>query len=232
MGVVAFGGAVDLGVGEGQVVQFLRGQHAALEGLRQDAPGAGSDGRVLEQLGADLQLGLRQANLAGDAEFAVLVGHPAVVAYRQQTGTAATGRGVELEAEHADGIAAEAQGAQGVAGAEIEDETLGPFLALGDPGIFAEVAVEVEILGLQGGLAVVQEAGGMDLEGQGQQGKSRQDLVFVVHGWSVGPDRSPTFSVYVVYQGPIAAWVSTHLLRRESPSVDRIRADRCLARLL
>ncbi|MNI77190.1 hypothetical protein D3C73_1334670 [compost metagenome] len=89
MGIVTLGGPVDLRVGEGQAIQLFRGQHTALEGLRQDASGAGGDGRVLEQLGADLQFGLRQARLGGDAELAVLVRGATVFAHRQQAGATA-----------------------------------------------------------------------------------------------------------------------------------------------
>ncbi|MNN68798.1 hypothetical protein D3C81_1845330 [compost metagenome] len=89
VGIVTLGGAVDLRVGESQAIQLFGGEHTALEGLRQDASGAGGDGRVLEQLGADLQFGLRQPRLGGDAELAVLVRGATVVADRQQASAAA-----------------------------------------------------------------------------------------------------------------------------------------------
>ncbi|MCY1451801.1 hypothetical protein D9M71_686860 [compost metagenome] len=89
---------------------------------------------------------------------------------RQQAGVGAVGAGVELDAKHAQRVQAKAHGAIGVARLEIEDEALGPFIALGllRAGAVAEVAVEVHVAGFEGGRAVFEEGG---LAHRGDTGK-------------------------------------------------------------
>ncbi|MNE87825.1 hypothetical protein D3C80_1850640 [compost metagenome] len=91
MGVVTQRGAVDVAQGQCEVVQFLGGEDAALEGLGQDTSGAGRYDRILENLRTDLQLGFRHLDLGCRAELAVLVRGPTIFADRQQTGATAIG---------------------------------------------------------------------------------------------------------------------------------------------
>ncbi|MNP11364.1 hypothetical protein D3C76_1035470 [compost metagenome] len=94
---------------------------------------------------------------------------------RQQAGAGAVRAGIQLEAEHAQRVEADADGAGGVAGLEVEDEALCPFLALGLAGAVAEVAVEIDVLGLQGGAAVFDEAGGLGERGEAGEGRGGGD---------------------------------------------------------
>src|SRR5690606_1494552 len=92
---------------QGQPVDFLRGQHAAAEGLRQQARIVGQHRWQLRHQGADTQRGLRVTRLGRRAELAVLVWR-LVVAYRQQPGVLPVRPRIELYPEQADRIDAEA----------------------------------------------------------------------------------------------------------------------------
>ncbi|MNF99887.1 hypothetical protein D3C84_828050 [compost metagenome] len=123
---------------------------------------------------ADLQLGLRQAHLAGHAQAAVVIGGLAILLHRQQAGVDPVGAAVQLDAEGADGVDAEAHRTWRVAGLEVEDEALGPFLGPGllvRPDDVGEVAAEVVVAQLQGGGGILDEAGfgGHDGKGEGAQ---------------------------------------------------------------
>ncbi|MNY54656.1 hypothetical protein D3C86_1905520 [compost metagenome] len=80
---------------------------------------------------------------------------------RQQAGAGAVGAGIELDAEHAQGIDAKTDHALGVARFQVEHEALGPFVALGllRTGAIAKVAVEVHVAGFEGGAAVFEKSG-------------------------------------------------------------------------
>ncbi len=105
------------------------------------------------------QLGLGDLRLGGQAQAAELVRGAAIVLHRQEVGAGATTAGVQLDAEHAQRIQADADGAFGEAGLHVEDETLGPLFALGLGGAFAEIAVQVDVVGLQSCTAVFDERG-------------------------------------------------------------------------
>ncbi|MNM93759.1 hypothetical protein D3C81_1061420 [compost metagenome] len=147
--------------GEVQARQVGGIEQAAFEGLREQAAVVGLQGRQIGDQGAKLQLRCGDLELGGQAELAVLVRRAAVVVGRQQAAAGTVRAGVELEAEHAQRVEADADGAGGVAGLEVEDEALCPFLALGLASAVTEVAVEIDILGLQGGAAVFDETGGV-----------------------------------------------------------------------
>ncbi|MCY1177487.1 hypothetical protein D9M73_177970 [compost metagenome] len=161
VGVVAVLGLVQAATGEGQALDLFGGEQAALEGLRQDTPVVGLQGRQFGDQGADLEFSLGDLHLAGQAQLGVFVGSLAVIVGRQQAAVGTVGAGVELDAEHAQCVQAKAHGAIGVARLEIEDEALGPFIALGllRAGAVAEVAVEVHVAGFEGGRAVFEEGG-------------------------------------------------------------------------
>ncbi|GLF23757.1 hypothetical protein VNPA131463_45920 [Pseudomonas aeruginosa] len=87
-----------------------------------------------------------------------------MAAGRQQAAVAVRGAGVELDPEHRQGIHAEAQRALGIARAQVEDEALRGFLALGGAlrvgrAAVAEVAVEVDGARFQARAAVLEEGG-------------------------------------------------------------------------
>ncbi|MNZ74955.1 hypothetical protein D3C78_934210 [compost metagenome] len=170
VGTVAVTGFFQAPAGEGQVLDFARGQQAALEGLRQDAPVVGLQGRQFRDQGTDLQFGLGEFHLAGQAELGILVGGAAIVVGRQQAGAGAVGAGVELDTEHPQGIEAKAYGTVGVARLEVEHEALGPFVTLGllGAGAVAKVAIEVHVTGFEARLAVIEEGG---LAQRGDAGK-------------------------------------------------------------
>ena len=172
VGVVAVLGFVQATASEGQALDFLRGEQATFERLRQDAPVVGLQGWQLGDQGADLQFGLGNLHLTGQAEFGILIGGFAIIVCRQQAGVGAVGAGIELDAEHAQCIQAKAYGAIGVAGLEVEDEALGPLVALGllRAGAVAEVAVEVHVAGFEGCRAVFEEGG---LAHRGDTGKRK-----------------------------------------------------------
>ena len=99
------------------------------------------------------------------------------------------GRDVPLVSLLADGIDAETDGARGVAGLEVEDKTLGPFLGLGlfiGPDDVREIAAEVVVARLQGRAAVFDKTTRLDQGWQAQgQDSGQQDglhIRIVSHG--------------------------------------------------
>ncbi|MNE12628.1 hypothetical protein D3C80_1054330 [compost metagenome] len=145
--------------GEGQAVQFAGGEQAALEHLRQQAAVAGLDHRQFGDVRAVAQFGVGGLDLGGQAQAAELVRGAAVVLYRQQVGAGAPATGVELDPEHAQGIEAEADRTFGVAGLDVEEETLAPFFALVLAIAFAEITIQVDIGHDQVGAAVFDKSG-------------------------------------------------------------------------
>ncbi len=142
-----------------QAFDILGSGGAAFEHLRQRAAVAGLDHRHLRDVRAIAQLGLGDLRLGGQAQAAELVRGAAIVLHRQEVSAGATTAGVQLDAEHAQRIQADADGAFGEAGLHVEDETLGPLFALGLGGAFAEIAVQVDVVGLQSCTAVFDERG-------------------------------------------------------------------------
>ncbi|MDT4874622.1 hypothetical protein FQZ97_1099330 [compost metagenome] len=105
------------------------------------------------------QFGVGGLDLGGQAQAAELVRGAAVVLYRQQVGAGAPATGVELDPEHAQGIEAEADRTFGVAGLDVEEETLAPFFALVLAIAFAEITIQVDIAHDQVGAAVFDKSG-------------------------------------------------------------------------
>jgi hypothetical protein len=112
------------------------------------------------------QFGAGDLDLGGQAQAAELVRGAAVVLDRQQVGAGAASAGVELDAEHAQGVEAKADSPFGVAGLDVEEETLAPFFALVLASAFAEIPVQVDIGHGQAGFAVVDKRG---LRGRSEQ---------------------------------------------------------------
>ncbi len=74
---------------------------------------------------------------------------------------------VQANAQLSQRIQTEADGAVGVAGLEVEDKALAPFLAVGRCGVAtAVVLVDVEVAGIQSGFAVGNEIAGLNSLGQ------------------------------------------------------------------
>ena len=73
----------ELASGQRQVVNFVGGDHAAFEHLRQQAPIVRYENWQLRQQSADARLGLRETNLAGQAAFAEVVDRAAVALQRE-----------------------------------------------------------------------------------------------------------------------------------------------------
>uniref|UniRef100_A0A1I8ATB5 Secreted protein n=1 Tax=Steinernema glaseri TaxID=37863 RepID=A0A1I8ATB5_9BILA len=141
---------------QGQAVDVLRGQQAAVVGRGQQAHVVDRGNRQGGLQGAELEHALAQAQLGGQAQFAVVVRRLLAGAERQQAGAPARLAGVEIQAQLAQRIQANTQGAFGVTRFHAQDEALGPLprLALGR-GVLAKVAAEIEVAGLQAGLAVL-----------------------------------------------------------------------------
>ncbi|MNZ87962.1 hypothetical protein D3C78_1068400 [compost metagenome] len=161
VGTVAVLGFFQASAGERQVLDFAGRQQAAFKGLRQDATIVGLQGRQFRHQRADFQFGGRDLYLAGQAELGILVGGAAVIVGRQQAAAGTIRAGVELDAEHPQGIETKTHGTVGIAGLEVEHEPLGPLVTLGllGAGAIAKVAVEVHVAGFEGRLAVIEEGG-------------------------------------------------------------------------
>ncbi|MNQ92844.1 hypothetical protein D3C85_1082820 [compost metagenome] len=161
VGGVAQARGTELAGVQGQAGQLLGDQHGALVGRRQQAQVAEHQHWQVGLQLADLQLGVGDLQLERRAQAAVFVRRLAVAMHRQQPGAGAVRAAVELDAEQADQVDADADGAGRVAGTGIEDEALRPFLCLGllvgadDVG---EVAAEVVVARLQRGAGAFDEA--------------------------------------------------------------------------
>ena len=101
---------------QGQAGDFPGGQHAALEGLWQQAAVVAQEDWQFRQQFAELQLGIRQLQLRRHAQSRVVVRCASVGVAWQQPGASTIRAAVELQAELADQLDAEAQGALGIAG--------------------------------------------------------------------------------------------------------------------
>src|SRR5690606_5137606 len=169
-GAVARGtanGVLDLTSGQGQVVDFVGGDLATFEQLRQQAAVVGYQDRQFRRQGADARLGLGETNLTGQAALAELVDSAAIAFQREQStrSTVATGLGgttttIQTHAQEADGVNAETHGAFGEARLVVENEALPPLAGLAIVvGSVDGVVVEVEVAQGQAGLAVTDEIG-------------------------------------------------------------------------
>src|SRR5690606_9283445 len=76
------------------------------------------------------ELGLRPAHLEGGSQATVFILRLAIAASRQQAGVDPPAATIELDAEHANGINAEANRPLGVTGIDSQDKTLRPFFGL------------------------------------------------------------------------------------------------------
>ncbi|MDT4859905.1 hypothetical protein FQZ97_944360 [compost metagenome] len=139
-------------------------------------------------MGADREYRLAQSRLGRGAEEAELVGHLAVALHLQGAGTAGAAPGIELDAQQAQAVDAQSQGAFGEAGGVAQHEALGPFLGLG-PGLALEardirlvgvavVAVHVEVAGFQAQLAVSEEVGTGRQRQQAEEGEGAESEVW------------------------------------------------------
>ncbi len=189
IGGVALVDAVELAEVQGQAVDLLALQPGAAIGLRQQAAVVAHHHRQDGLQGADVQGGGGQFGLGRHTGGAVVVlgtvGGVAVAL--QDAGADAVGAGVELHAEQADGVHAEADRAVGVAGFHFQHEALGPFLGLGLAGAGTEITVHVEVAQVDAGLAVFDEGGAGGMGGD-HYGAAAEDVAegFVVqsHGIS------------------------------------------------
>ena len=116
-----------------EVLDFLGHQHRAVEHVRQQTAIVVLEQRQVGQQRAVLEHGVGHAHLGRQAELGVLVlGTTGIVTGRRQQAAVAVGRaGIQLQAQHTQGIEAKTHGAFGVARLQIEDKTLRGFIALG-----------------------------------------------------------------------------------------------------
>src|SRR5690606_8420035 len=184
-GAVARGtanGVLDLTSGQGQVVDFVGGDHAAFEHLRQHTTVVGDQDRQFRHQGTDASFGLGETNLAGQAALAELINSAAIAFQREQlarsTVTASLGVAtttIQTHAQEADGVNAETHGAFGEARLVVENEALPPLAGLAIVvGSVDGVVVEVEVAQGQAGLAVTDEIGrGQLAQGAGGDGQGQ-----------------------------------------------------------
>ncbi len=135
--------------------EFTALQLEAGRGLREQAAAAGGEDRRGRLHFAPLQHGLGNAHLQGAASAAVVVARLAVVHHRQVAGAGLVRGAVELQAEVAEGIDAEAHGALGEAGFIGGEEALGPVDAV--PAAALAVTVEIVVAEQQVEAAVFDE---------------------------------------------------------------------------
>jgi hypothetical protein len=145
---------------QGQAVDLLHVEQRAAEQFRQQAGVVGRDQRALEVQRADLEQAVGDPRLGGQAELGVVIlGAAGGAVGRQQPGSSAAAAGVELEAEQADGVDAEADGAFAEAGLQAQEEALRPFVGVVARAALAEVAIEVEVAQFEAGVAVLDQVG-------------------------------------------------------------------------
>lgn len=130
-------------------------QLEAGRGLREQAAAAGGEDRCGRLHLAPFQHGLGNAYLQGAACAAVVIARLAIVHYRQVAGAGLVGGAVEFQAEVAEGIHAEADGALGEAGFVGGEEALGPVDTV--PAAALAVAVEIVVAEQQVEAAVFDE---------------------------------------------------------------------------
>ena len=170
--VVAWAVLPELTAVERQAVDFLRGDLAAAEGLRQRAPVIRTQDRQHRHPVAHLCLGLRQLGLERHVGATEVIRRATIVVQRQQLRATGAFAAVEFHRVQPQHIHAEADGALGEPGFGIEDETLRPLLSLAlSLGRVGEVAVDVEVAQVQVDLGAFDKA---RLFGLGRQGRAGQ----------------------------------------------------------
>ena len=165
----AAAGLTNLADGQLEFVDIAGTYLCAAEGLRQQATVVVRQNRQLGLQCTIAQFSVGDARLGGKIDAAELVCGAAIAVEREQiagvaaaVGLAGASARVQANAQLRYRIKAEADSPLGVARLEVEDKTLAPFLTIGRSGVAAAVVlVEIEIAGIQGGLAVFdQRAGG------------------------------------------------------------------------
>ncbi|MCY1290568.1 hypothetical protein D9M70_397210 [compost metagenome] len=109
VGGVALAQRAHLPAMQGQAGNLLRGEHAALEGLRQQAAIVAQQDRQLGQQFADFQFGVRQLQFRCHSKTRVFIRGASVVMPGQQARAGAVRAAVQLQAELSDQIDADAQ---------------------------------------------------------------------------------------------------------------------------
>lgn len=155
-----FDGGRLLALGEVACLEVEPFEFAALQleagrGLREQAAAASGEDRGGRLHLAPLQHGLGDAHLHGAAGAAVVIARLAVVHHRQVAGAGLVGGAVELQAQVAEGIDAEAHGALSEAGFVGGEEALGPIDAI--TPTFLAVTVEIVVAEQQVQAAVFDE---------------------------------------------------------------------------
>ncbi|MCY1354981.1 hypothetical protein D9M69_413820 [compost metagenome] len=148
-----------------QAFDLAAGQLEAFSGAREQASGTGGEYRSSREQVAVLQLGVGHLHLDGAASVGVIVRGFAVVADRQQAGTIGAATAVQLQAQHAVGVNAEANGTLGITGLEVQGHTMSPLVAvaLAIGRVVAEVTVEREVLVQKSQVGIFYEAFGLFL---------------------------------------------------------------------
>ena len=166
----------ELAAVERQTVDFLRGDLAATEGLRQRTTVVRTQDRQHRHPFADLHFGLRQLGLERDVGATEVVRRTTVVIQRQQLRTAGAFAAIEFHRIQAQHIHAEPDGALGETGLGVENETLRPLFSLAlSLGRVGEVAVDVEVAQVQVDLGAFDKTCLFGLGGQGRAGQGDGD---------------------------------------------------------
>jgi len=172
VGRVAVARAIQHAEIQREAFDVLALQPGAAIDVRQQAAVVAHQHRNHRLQGTHVQRGGGQLGLRRQACRAVVIRRFTGSRAWQEAGAATAGAGVELDAEQADGIQAEADRPFGVAGFHFQDEALGPLLGLGLAVPRTEVAVHVEVAQFDSGLAVFDE-GGRSRVGHAQNGCSQ-----------------------------------------------------------
>ncbi len=196
-GVTAFC-CVDQTASQGQVFDLVRLDLATGEGLWQQTTVVGLDDRVVRLQGTDLQFGLGNLDLTGQAQAREVRYGTAVRAvdgfsWKYAAAVGSSGRaigataGVQTNAVQADSVNTKLNGTLGVAGDEAQVEALAPFFALalragGFGSAITVIVIDVEVTQTQCGLAVFDETCGACLLRQNPYGHS-QGQSGLLHGW-------------------------------------------------
>ncbi len=153
---------------------FAAGQQGAACGFRQQASVIGRENRQCDELSAVLEYGVGQAELDGRSSLGIVVLRPALAVAWEDIGPCAIGTAVELDAQQADGVDTDTDGALSEAGLEGADETMAPgfAIALAVLGLIAtgaevtEVTVHVQVTVEDGQAAAFDEAFRFGLAGR------------------------------------------------------------------
>ncbi|MNZ73454.1 hypothetical protein D3C78_918650 [compost metagenome] len=184
-GVTAFNG-FDLTTDQRQVLDLGGSDLATLPGLRQQTTIVGHDHRVFRLQGAQLQFGLGNLGFGRQAQAGEIINCLAVgfarenrAAVRGRRGAVGTAARIQLDAQQADRIDTETDGALGVTGDETQIEALAPLFIFVGTGTVAVVGVDIEVTQPQRCLAVFDETRGVCLLGQYPDGHSHGQGGFV-----------------------------------------------------